>query len=235
MKKREQTVYERYIKRVLDLIWAILAIVVFWWLYIIIAILVKIKLGSPVIFKQQRPGLNEKVFSLYKFRTMTDERDENGNLMPDEVRLTKFGKWLRSTSLDELPEVFNIINGDMSVIGPRPQLVRDMFFMTEEQRERHSVRPGLSGLAQVNGRNSISWENKLNYDLQYIKKITFLGDIKIVFQTVQKAFIKHEGINKDDMATAEDFGDYLLRSKQIDMNRYTDGQEIANRILKAKE
>ena len=160
MKKREQTVYERYIKRVLDLIWAILAIVVFWWLYIIIAILVKIKLGSPVIFKQQRPGLNEKVFSLYKFRTMTDERDENGNLMPDEVRLTKFGKWLRSTSLDELPEVFNIINGDMSVIGPRPQLVRDMVFMTEEQRERHSVRPGLSGLAQVNGRNSISWENK---------------------------------------------------------------------------
>ncbi len=157
----------------LDLIWATLAIVVFWWLYIIIAILVKIKLGSPVIFKQQRPGLNEKIFSLYKFRTMTDERDENGKLMSDEVRLTKFGKWLRSTSLDELPEVFNIINGDMSVIGPRPQLVRDMVFMTNEQRERHSVRPGLSGLAQVNGRNSISWENKLNYDLQYIKKSHF--------------------------------------------------------------
>ncbi|WP_415328472.1 sugar transferase [Clostridium perfringens] len=232
MKKREQTVYERYIKRVLDLIWAILAIVVFWWLYIIIAILVKIKLGSPVIFKQQRPGLNEKVFSLYKFRTMTDERDENGNLMPDEVRLTKFGKWLRSTSLDELPEVFNIINGDMSVIGPRPQLVRDMVFMTEEQRERHSVRPGLSGLAQVNCRNSISWENKLNYDLQYIKKITFLGDVKIIIQTVQKAFIKQEGITKEDMATAEDFGDYLLRTKQVEKYEYDRLQQKSRELLK---
>ncbi|ELC8344930.1 sugar transferase [Clostridium perfringens] len=232
MKKREQTVYERYIKRVLDLIWAILAIVVFWWLYIIIAILVKIKLGSPVIFKQQRPGLNEKVFSLYKFRTMTDERDENGNLMPDEVRLTKFGKWLRSTSLDELPEVFNIINGDMSVIGPRPQLVRDMVFMTEEQRERHSVRPGLSGLAQVNGRNSISWENKLNYDLQYIKKITFLGDVKIIIQTVQKAFIKQEGITEEDMATAEDFGDYLLRTKQVEKYEYDRLQQKSRELLK---
>ncbi|HBI6973924.1 TPA: sugar transferase [Clostridium perfringens] len=234
MKKREQTVYERYIKRVLDLIWAILAIVVFWWLYIIIAILVKIKLGSPVIFKQQRPGLNEKVFSLYKFRTMTDERDENGNLMPDEVRLTKFGKWLRSTSLDELPEVFNIINGDMSVIGPRPQLVRDMVFMTEEQRERHSVRPGLSGLAQVNGRNSISWENKLNYDLQYIKKITFLGDMKIIIQTVQKAFIKQEGITEEDMATAEDFGDYLLRTKQVEKYEYDRLQNKSRELLKNK-
>lgn len=232
MKKREQTVYERYIKRVLDLIWAILAIVVFGWLYIIIAILVKIKLGSPVIFKQQRPGLNEKVFSLYKFRTMTDERDENGNLMPDEVRLTKFGKWLRSTSLDELPEVFNIINGDMSVIGPRPQLVRDMVFMTNEQRERHSVRPGLSGLAQVNGRNSISWENKLNYDLQYIKKITFLGDVKIIIQTVQKAFIKQEGITEEDMATAEDFGDYLLRTKQVEKYEYDRLQQKSRELLK---
>lgn len=231
MKKREKTVYERYIKRMLDLIWATLAIVVFWWLYIIIAILVKIKLGSPVIFKQQRPGLNEKIFSLYKFRTMTDERDENGKLMSDEVRLTKFGKWLRSTSLDELPEVFNIINGDMSVIGPRPQLVRDMVFMTNEQRERHSVRPGLSGLAQVNGRNSISWENKLNYDLQYIKKITFLGDVKIIIQTVQKAFIKQEGITEGDMATAEDFGDYLLRTEQVEKKQYDLLQSKAKEII----
>ncbi|PWX16166.1 UDP-galactose phosphate transferase [Clostridium perfringens] len=215
----------------LDLIWATLAIVVFWWLYIIIAILVKIKLGSPVIFKQQRPGLNEKIFSLYKFRTMTDERDENGKLMSDEVRLTKFGKWLRSTSLDELPEVFNIINGDMSVIGPRPQLVRDMVFMTNEQRERHSVRPGLSGLAQVNGRNSISWENKLNYDLQYIKKITFLGDVKIIIQTVQKAFIKQEGITEGDMATAEDFGDYLLRTEQVEKKQYDLLQSKAKEII----
>ena len=162
---------------------------------------------------------------------MTDERDKNGNLMPDEVRLTKFGKWLRSTSLDELPEVFNILKGDMSVIGPRPQLVRDMVFMTEEQRERHSVRPGLSGLAQVNGRNSISWEDKLNYDLQYIKKITFLGDIKIVFQTVQKAFIKHEGITKEDMATAEDFGDYLLRTRQVEKSQYDSLQSMAKEII----
>ena len=231
MKKREQTVYERYIKRVLDLIWAILAIVVFWWLYIIIAILVKIKLGSPVIFKQQRPGLNEKVFSLYKFRTMTDERDKNGNLMPDEVRLTKFGKWLRSTSLDELPEVFNIINGDMSVIGPRPQLVRDMVFMTEEQRERHSVRPGLSGLAQVNGRNAISWENKLKYDLEYIQKITFRGDVKIILQTVMKAFVKQEGINREGTVSDMDFGDYLLQEEKVDQDKYDRLQLCAKQIL----
>ncbi|MCX0414257.1 sugar transferase [Clostridium perfringens] len=235
MKKREQTVYERYIKRVLDFICAILAIVVFWWLYIIIAILVKIKLGSPVIFKQQRPGLNEKVFSLYKFRTMTDERDENGNLMPDEVRLTKFGKWLRSTSLDELPEVFNILKGDMSVIGPRPQLVRDMVFMTKDQRERHSVLPGLSGLAQVNGRNSISWEEKINYDLEYIEKITFWGDVKIIIKTVQKAFIKQEGITKEDMATAEDFGDYLLMINKISKEEYDKNQNKAKELLERIE
>lgn len=231
MKKREQTFYERYVKRALDLIWAILAIGVFGWLYIIIAILVKIKLGSPVIFKQQRPGLNEKIFSLYKFRTMTDERDENGNLMPDEVRLTKFGKWLRSTSLDELPEVFNILKGDMSVIGPRPQLVRDMVFMTEEQRERHIVRPGLSGLAQVNGRNSISWENKLNYDLEYIKKITFLGDIKIILQTVQKALVKQEGINREGTVSDRDFGDYLLQKGKVDQDKYDRLQLCAKQIL----
>ena len=235
MKKREKTVYERYIKRILDLIWAILAIVVFWWLYIIIAILVKIKLGSPVIFKQHRPGLNEKIFSLYKFRTMTDERDESGNLMPDEVRLTKFGKWLRSTSLDELPEVFNIIKGDMSVIGPRPQLVRDMVFMTKEQRERHSVLPGLSGLAQVNGRNAISWEKKINYDLKYIENITFLGDLKIIIKTVQKAFIKQEGITEKNMVTAEDFGDYLLMINKISKEEYNKNQNKAKELLERIE
>lgn len=235
MRKREQTVYERYIKRVLDFICAILAIVVFWWLYIIIAILVKIKLGSPVIFKQQRPGLNEKVFSLYKFRTMTDERDKNGNFMPDEVRLTKFGKWLRSTSLDELPEVFNILKGDMSVIGPRPQLVKDMVFMTKDQRERHSVLPGLSGLAQVNGRNSISWEEKINYDLEYIERITFWGDVKIIIKTVQKAFIKQEGITKEDMATAEDFGDYLLITNKISKEEYDKNQNKAKELLERIE
>lgn len=229
--KREQTFYEAYIKRGMDIFCCVAALLVFWWLYFIVALLVKIKLGSPVIFKQRRPGLNENIFSLYKFRTMTDERNENGNLMPDEVRLTKFGKWLRSTSLDELPELFNILKGDMSVIGPRPQLVRDMVFMTEEQRRRHTVRPGLSGLAQVNGRNAIQWEDKLNYDLQYIKKITFWGDVKIILQTVLKAFIRQEGITEEDMATAEDFGDYLLRQGKVNKSEYDEKQAVAKVIL----
>lgn len=228
--EHEKGFYEKYIKRPLDLLCGIAAILVFWWLYLIVAVLVKIKLGSPVIFRQKRPGLDEKIFSLYKFRTMTDERDEEGNLLPDEVRLTKFGKWLRSTSLDELPEVFNILKGDMSVIGPRPQLVRDMVFMTEEQRKRHTVRPGLSGLAQVNGRNSIQWEDKLNYDLQYIKKITFCGDMKIIFQTVIKAFVKQEGITEEDMATAEDFSDYLLRLGRVEKNQYDNLQNSAKTV-----
>lgn len=229
--KRKQTFYEKYVKRILDIICGLAAILVFWWLYIIIAVLVKVKLGSPVIFRQKRPGLNETIFSLYKFRTMTDEKDAEGNLLPDEIRLTEFGKWLRNTSLDELPEVFNILKGDMSVIGPRPQLVRDMVFMSKEQRKRHLVRPGLSGLAQVNGRNAIKWEDKLNYDLQYIQKITFTGDIKIIFQTVQKALIKQEGITEKDMATAEDFGDYLLRIGKIDTQKYDKGQKTAKEIL----
>lgn len=162
-------IYEAYFKRPFDFICGMLAVIVFWPLYLVIAFMVRIKLGSPVLFTQERPGLNEKIFKLYKFRTMTDERDENGELLPDEVRLTKFGKWLRSTSLDELPEAFNIINGTLSTVGPRPQLVRDMVFMTDEQRMRHTVKPGLSGLAQINGRNGISWEEKLDWDLKYIE------------------------------------------------------------------
>ena len=169
--------YKQFFKRFYDIVCSLLAIIVFSWLYIILVILVKCKLGRPVFFKQVRPGKKgkdgkEKLFKLYKFRTMTDEKDENGELLPDDVRLTKFGAWLRSTSLDEIPEVFNILKGDMSIIGPRPQLVRDMVFMTEEQRKRHNVRPGLSGLAQIRGRNAISWEGKLETDLEYIKKIT---------------------------------------------------------------
>lgn len=224
-------IYEKYVKRVIDIVCALAAIIVFSWLYLIVAILVKIKLGSPVLFKQPRPGKNEKVFNMYKFRTMTDEKDENGNLLPDETRLTKFGKWLRSTSLDELPEAFNILNGSMSVIGPRPQLVRDMVFMTPEQRKRHTVKPGLSGLAQVNGRNAIGWEKKLNYDLEYIKKISFLGDLKIIFQTVEKAFLKQEGITEVDMATAEDLGDYLLRTGKVTKEEYDKKQVEAKEIL----
>ena len=194
-------------------------------------LLVRTKLGSPVLFKQPRPGKDEKVFNVYKFRTMTDERDENGELLPDEVRLTSFGKWLRSTSLDELPEAFNILKGDMSVIGPRPQLVRDMVFMTDEQRKRHSVRPGLSGLAQVNGRNDIDWEDKLKWDLKYIKKISFFKDVRIILQTVMKAFVKKEGITEGDMATAEDFGDYLLRTGKITKEEYERKQQEARDIL----
>ena len=209
--KRKIGFYEKYIKRFFDIVCSLLAIIVFGWLYAIIAVLVKMKLGSPVIFTQPRPGKDEKIFKMYKFRSMTDERDENGELLPDEARLTKYGKWLRSTSLDELPEAFNILNGTMSVIGPRPQLVKDLVFMTPEQRMRHTAKPGLSGLAQVNGRNDISWEDKLSWDLKYIENVTFIGDIKIIFATVGKAFIKHEGITEGDMATAEDFGDYLLR------------------------
>ncbi len=224
--------YQKFLKRPVDIFFSLLALVVFCWLYLLVAILVKVKLGSPVLFKQPRPGKDEKIFHLYKFRTMTDERDENGELLPDDVRLTKFGKLLRSTSLDELPEVFNILKGDMSIIGPRPQLVRDMVFMTEEQRKRHTVRPGLSGLAQVKGRNGITWEEKLSYDLEYIKKITFLSDAKIVFMTVWSAFVKQDGISQEGMDTAEDFGDYLLSEGKIDEASYSKGQEEARELLR---
>lgn len=233
---RKMGFYEKYVKRGIDVVCATGAIVVFSPLYLGLSILVKTKLGSPVLFTQDRPGLvgpdgKETVFKMYKFRSMTDERDENGNLLPDEVRLTKFGKWLRNTSLDELPEAFNILNGTMSVIGPRPQLVRDMTFMSKDQRRRHTAKPGLSGLAQVNGRNAISWEDKLNWDLKYINNISFIEDIKIVLSTVKKAFIKQEGITQDDMATAEDFGDYLLRTEKVNQEEYDLKQEQAKLLL----
>ena len=235
--ERKQGIYEKYIKRLIDIVCSLIALLVFWWLYLIVALLVKVKLGSPVLFTQPRPGMvdsktgKETVFKMYKFRTMTDERDENGNLLPDEVRLTKFGKWLRSTSLDELPEVLNILKGDMSIIGPRPQLVRDMVFMTPEQRMRHTAKPGLSGLAQVNGRNAIKWEDKLNWDLKYIKKVSFVEDVRIIFMTVQKAFIKQEGITEEDAATATDFGDYLLANGKVSQSEYDDKQKEAREIL----
>lgn len=231
MKRGKDSFYCRYIKRVLDILCALAAMIVFCWLYAIVAVLVRVKLDSPVIFKQPRPGKNEKIFNLYKFRTMTDERDENGKLLPDELRLTKFGKWLRSTSLDELPEAWNILKGDMSVVGPRPQLVRDMVFMTPKQRKRHVVRPGLTGLAQVNGRNDIDWETKLDWDLRYIAHITFWGDVKIVLQTVLKAFIRREGITDGDMATAEDLGDYLLGSGTVSAEEYAVRQREAKELL----
>lgn len=233
---RKMGFYEKYIKRVIDVVCASVAIICFSPLYIGIAVLVRFKLGSPVLFAQDRPGLigedgKETVFKMYKFRTMTDERDAEGNLLPDEKRLTKFGAWLRSTSLDELPEAYCILNGTMTLIGPRPQLVRDMTFMTKEQRMRHTAKPGLSGLAQVNGRNAITWEDKLDWDLKYIQKVSFLEDVQIVFKTVEKAFVKQEGITEDDMATAEDFGDYLLRTEKVDEVEYSMKQKRAKDIL----
>ncbi|MDN5017128.1 sugar transferase [Streptococcus sp. SI1] len=224
--------YEKYFKRLFDFVCSLVAIILFSWLFLIIGLLVRIKLGSPVLFKQARPGKNEKIFNMYKFRTMTDDRDETGELLPDEIRLTSFGKWLRSTSLDELPELFNILKGDMSFVGPRPLLVRDMVFMTEQQRERHSVRQGLTGLAQINGRNNILWQDKLEWDAKYIRQITFLGDLKIILQTIHTAFIKREGITDGDMATAEDFGEYLLRTGVISEEYYNQKQDEAKGLLK---
>lgn len=197
--------YQNYIKRILDIGCAVAALLVFCWLFAIVALLVRIKLGSPVLFTQDRPGKDEKIFKLYKFRTMTDQRDGEGNLLPDEVRLTKFGRLMRKTSLDELPEALNILKGDMSVVGPRPLLVKYLPLYNETQRRRHEVRPGLSGLAQVNGRNACSWEEKFAYDVEYVDHISFLGDVKIILQTVKKAFVRAEGISAEGVATMEEF------------------------------
>ena len=196
-------------------------------------------MGAPVLFKQPRPGMikngRETIFDMYKFRTMTDERDEQGNLLPDEKRLAHFGVWLRRTSLDELPEVFCILRGTMSVIGPRPQLVRDMVFMSDAQRMRHMVKPGLSGLAQTKGRNAISWEEKLNWDLKYIERVTFWGDLKLVLMTVKTAFIKAEGITDGENATALDYGDALLKAGKISKEKYDALQAEARNILAEHE
>ncbi len=197
--------YRNYIKRLLDIICSLIAIIVLCWLFVILAILVRTRLGSPVLFKQDRPGKDEKIFQIYKFRTMTDETDEKGELLPDEDRLTKFGKRLRNSSLDELPELVNILKGDMSLIGPRPLLVQYLPRYTQEQHRRHEVRPGLSGWAQVNGRNAISWEEKFEYDIWYVDHVSFGLDVKIIFMTIRKAFVKHEGISSDTSATMEEF------------------------------
>ncbi len=228
--RRRKGIYERLFKRQMDFILSLIAIVVLSPVLLIVAILVRLKLGSPVLFKQKRPGLDEKIFTMYKFRTMTDERDENGELLPDSVRLTRFGKMLRATSLDELPELFNILKGDMSVVGPRPQLVRDMVFMTVEQRRRHSVHPGLTGWAQVNGRNNITWEEKLSLDLEYIDDVRFVKEWKIIFMTTAKVF-KKDDISTEGMDTAEDFGDYLLRVDKVDKSKYIELQIEGRRLI----
>lgn len=196
--------YRKYLKRAMDFFLSLFAIIVLSPVLLVVAILVRTRLGSPVLFTQERPGKDEKIFRLYKFRTMTDEKDKYGKLLPDEARLTKFGKILRSTSLDELPELFNILKGDMSIIGPRPLLVRYLPRYNAEQKRRHEVRPGLSGLAQVNGRNAISWEDKFKYDVEYVDNVTFIGDWKIIFRTVWNV-IKRDGINSETSATMEEF------------------------------
>ncbi|WP_028392021.1 sugar transferase [Bacillus cihuensis] len=196
--------YRRFIKRSMDFILSLIAIIILSLIFLIVAIIVRVKLGSPILFKQKRPGLNEKIFIMYKFRTMTDERDKNGELLPDSVRLTKFGRFLRSTSLDELPELFNILKGDMSLIGPRPLLVQYLPLYNKYQKRRHEVRPGLSGLAQINGRNTISWEERFHLDIEYIENITFINDIIIIMKTIAKVF-KREGISSQNDATMEAF------------------------------
>lgn len=201
---RKQGIYEKWIKRPQDFCCALLALVVLWPILLITALLVRFQLGSPVIFKQERPGRNGKIFTLYKFRTMTDETDSNGKLLPDEQRLTSFGKWLRATSLDELPELFNILKGDMSVVGPRPLLVRYLLRYNEHQLRRQEVRPGFTGYAQVHGRNAITWEEKFDKDVYYVDHVSFWGDWKIVFETIS-IVLRREGINSDSGGTMEEF------------------------------
>lgn len=198
------TIYEKYFKRPIDCCCALFAIIILSPILILLAVLVRIKLGTPIIFKQERPGLNGKVFTLFKFRTMTDQKDEEGNLLPDEARLTPFGAVLRSSSLDELPELFNILRGDMSIIGPRPLLVEYLPLYNSYQKHRHDVRPGLTGYAQVHGRNAVTWEKKFAMDVKYVRKITFLGDLRILFQTIFIA-LKREGISSETSATMEKF------------------------------
>jgi len=202
--KEKRGPYRRYFKRPIDFVLSLGAIIILSPILLLIALLVRIKLGSPVIFKQQRPGMNEKIFTLYKFRTMTDERDEKGELLPDEMRLTNFGKFLRASSLDELPELYNILKGDMSIVGPRPLLIEYLPLYNAQQRRRHEVKPGLTGWAQVNGRNAIGWEEKFNYDVEYVDNLSFFLDVKIIFLTIIKV-LKREGINQEGRATMEPF------------------------------
>lgn len=226
--------YQRHFKRLFDIVSATTLLVAISPIMLALAIMIKSKLGSPILFTQQRPGKECKIFKMYKFRSMTNEKDENGKLLPDEMRLNKFGKWLRATSLDELPELINIIKGDMSVVGPRPQLVRDMVFFTKEQMKRQTVYPGLTGLAQICGRNNVTWEEKFKYDLDYIEDINFLEDMRIIYRTVFKV-ANQDDIRTEGMETAEDLGDYLLRIERITTDEYKKCINTSNELMFRRE
>lgn len=217
-----QKLYRNFIKRILDIVCSLLALIILSPVLIIIALLVRVKLGSPVIFKQARPGKDEKIFNLYKFRTMTDERSEDGELLPDSHRLTNFGKTLRSTSLDELPSLINIIKGDMSFIGPRPLLIRYLTYYTKSERIRHTVRPGLTGLAQINGRNTLNWEERFKYDLYYVENLSFKLDLHIFINTIQKVFVSEDIVTRGT-GDVIDFDKY--RSNQMEQRRDIKGND----------
>ena len=227
--------YAKFFKRIIDFLVSLTALLILFPILLILAIIGAIKMNGNPFFVQERPGRidkktgSEKIFKLIKFRTMANIKDESGELLPDDVRLNKYGAFLRSTSLDELPELLNILKGDMSIVGPRPQLVRDMVFMSAEQRKRHGIRPGLTGLAQVSGRNNITWEEKFEFDLEYMKKITFLGDLKILFRTVGKVF-KREDVVREGTSSDMDFGDWLLKEGKIDEESYNKLMEEAKNI-----
>lgn len=223
--------YAKFFKRFFDFILSLCALIVLSPVLLVLMILGAVFMGGNPFFTQSRPGKDEKIFKLVKFRSMDNRKDKNGELLPDEVRLNKYGRFLRSTSLDELPELWNILVGDMSIIGPRPQLVRDMVFMTNEQRKRHRVRPGLSGLAQVNGRNVITWEDKLNWDLRYIENITFLGDVSLILQTIGKV-VKRADINREGTASDMDFGDYLFSKGLVEKEEYEKKQAEAKELMR---
>jgi lipopolysaccharide/colanic/teichoic acid biosynthesis glycosyltransferase len=242
MYNRKITFYEKHIKRFLDVLVSLSLLILCWWILLFVSLLVRIKMGKPVLFKQPRPGLidshtgKERIFLLMKFRTMSDETDSKGRLLPDEKRLGKFGRFLRSTSLDELPELFNILKGEMSFVGPRPQLVKDLVYMDDTIRMRHTARPGLTGLAQVMGRNAISWEEKFEWDLKYIENVTFINDFRIVLKTAT-GFIKGLFGKADSSETdvTYDFGDYLLMNKKITKDEYERAKEWAEELIQMKK
>lgn len=227
---RGTQMYVKFFKRFFDFFMSLFVLIVLLPFLLILTIVGTFAMHGNPFFVQERPGKDEKIFKLIKFRTMSNRKEENGELLPDELRLNKYGIWLRESSCDELLELVNILKGDMSIVGPRPLLVRDMVFMTNEQRKRHTVKQGLTGYAQVNGRNALSWEKKLDYDLKYIENITFTGDVKIILKTVVSVF-KREGITEENMATAADLGDYLLNCGKIEKDEYDRKQEEAKKLL----